>query len=134
MTRKLERLTYVDDEPDIRAIARFVLEELGDYKVDFCASGEEAIERAPLFKPDLILLDVMMPELDGIETFKELSAMPQLTSTPIVFMTAKTMQHEWEQYRSLGVADVISKPFDPMELSARIEKIWRQHHKSEVAV
>jgi len=131
MAGKLQRLIYVDDEPDIRAIARFVLQELAGYGVEFCSSGAEAIECARRFKPDLILLDVMMPGMDGIETFKRLSAMPQLAGVPIVFMTAKAMKHEWDDYRRLGVAGIISKPFDPMELSDAIEKIWRAHHKMQ---
>lgn len=127
MNGKLQRLIYVDDEPDIRAIARFVLQDLGDYDVEFCASGEEAIACAKRFKPDLILLDVMMPGMGGIETFKRLSAMHKLRGVPIVFMTAKAMKHEWEDYRRLGVAGIIAKPFDPMALSEAIESIWRSH-------
>lgn len=129
MNKKLERIVYVDDEPDIREIARFVLEDFGGYEVELYSSGVEAIEGAPRFKPDLILLDVMMPEMDGIETLKRLSAMPQLDGVPVVFITAKAMPQEGALYRTLGVADVISKPFDPMELAERIETIWRDHRE-----
>jgi len=123
--KKLQRLTYVEDEPDIRAITEFALRELGGYDLDVCANGPEAIERTPSFAPDLIILDVMMPGMDGIETYKRLRAIPQLSQTPVIFMTAKAMKHETEQYRSLGAADVIPKPFDPITLADRVEEIWR---------
>lgn len=129
MTRKLERLTYVEDEPDIRSIAEFALTEIGGFKLDACASGPEAIERAPDFKPDLIILDVMMPGMDGIETFKRLRAIPALAHTPIIFMTAKAMKHETDRYKALGAADVIPKPFDPITLPELIQKIWERAHE-----
>jgi CheY-like chemotaxis protein len=126
MTRKLQRLTYVEDEPDIRSIAEFALTEFGGYRLDACASGAEAIARTPAFDPDLILLDVMMPGMDGIETFRRLRAIPGLAKTPVVFMTAMAMRHEMDRYRALGAADVIAKPFDPLTLPEHIEAIWQR--------
>jgi two-component system, OmpR family, response regulator len=125
MTRELHRLTYVEDEPDIRSIAEFALTEIGDFELDACSSGAEAVERTPGFNPDLIILDVMMPGMDGIETFKRLRAIPQLAHTPIIFMTAKAMKHETDRYKALGAADVIAKPFDPIALPERIRQIWQ---------
>jgi CheY-like chemotaxis protein len=126
MVASLKRLSYVEDEPDIRAITEFALKEIGGFTVDVCASGPEAVDRAPAFKPDLILLDVMMPGMDGLETFKRLRENPQFAATPFVFVTAKAMKHETDRYRSLGAADVIAKPFDPITLADRIRKIWEQ--------
>jgi two-component system OmpR family response regulator len=126
MKDNLHRLTYVEDEPDIRSITEFALKELGGYELDVCTSGPEAIDRTPGFDPDLIILDVMMPGMDGIETFKRLRAIPKLAATPIVFMTAKAMKPETDRYRALGAADVIPKPFDPITLPDRVREIWRQ--------
>jgi DNA-binding response OmpR family regulator len=133
MPEKLQRLTYVEDEPDIRSITEFALKEIGGYQLDVCASGTQALAQTPDFRPDLIILDVMMPGMDGIETFNRLRAIPALAMTPIVFMTAKTMSHELELYRSMGAADVIPKPFDPLTLSDRISEIWTRGRKPEVA-
>lgn len=133
MSQQLHRLTYVEDEPDIRAITEFALTEIGGYELDVCASGPEAIERTPDFNPDLIILDVMMPGMDGIETFKRLRAIPKLAHTPIVFMTAKAMRHETDRYRALGVADVIAKPFDPIALPEQINEIWQEAIKAKAA-
>ncbi len=120
----LQRVTYVEDEPDIRAITEFALTELGGFTLDVCASGSEAVERTPSFKPDLVLLDVMMPGMDGIETFRLLREIPDFNGTPVIFITAKAMMHETDLYRQLGAADVIAKPFDPLTLSDRIRQIW----------
>lgn len=130
MSEKLQRLTFVDDDPDIRAITEFALKEIGGYELDVCASGAEAVQRTSAFHPDLIILDVMMPGMDGVETFKRLRSMPDLAHTPIVFMTAKVMQHEMDRYRALGAADIIPKPFDPLTLHTRLEGIWDQVRKA----
>jgi len=126
MSADLKRITYVEDEPDIRSIAEFALSRLGGFSLDVCASGPEALERMPGFHPDLIILDVMMPGMDGIETYNRLRAIPDLADTPVVFMTAQAMNHEMDRYRALGAADVIAKPFDPLALSARVQEI-REH-------
>jgi two-component system OmpR family response regulator len=129
-TEGLHRVTYVEDDPDIRSITEFALKELGGFELDVCASGPEALDRAPGFNPDLIILDVMMPGMDGIETYKRLRAIPTLAKTPIVFMTAKAMKHETERYRALGAADVIAKPFDPIKLPERVREIWLRTRKA----
>lgn len=125
MTKSLSRLTYVEDEPDIREITQIALSQLGGYELDVCSSGPEAILRTPAFRPDMIILDVMMPGMDGIETFHKLREIPELTKTPIVFMTAKAMPRETDLYHSMGAADVIAKPFNPLTLSLRVQDIWR---------
>jgi len=132
-TEDLHRLTYVEDDPDIRSITEFALKELGGYELDVCASGQEALDRTPGFNPDLIILDVMMPGMDGIETYKRLRKIPKLADTPIVFMTAKAMKHETDRYRALGAADVIPKPFDPITLPERVREIWLQTRKAAVS-
>ncbi|MDP1741070.1 MAG: response regulator [Polaromonas sp.] len=124
MSKPLARILYVEDEPDIRAIAQMALEAVGGFTVIACASGSEALANAPGAGADLLLLDVMMPGMDGPSTLKALRALPATASTPVIFMTAKVQAAEVAQYRELGAIDVIHKPFDPMELSAQISRIW----------
>lgn len=128
MADKLTRILYVEDEPDIRMVARLALETLGGFTVEVCGSGGEALERAPAFQPQFILLDVMMPGMDGPTTLKKLRALPQTASTPVVFMTAKVQPGEVAHYKELGAVDVIPKPFDPMTLAGRVEEIWTNCH------
>ncbi len=126
MTKPLARILYVEDEPDIRAVAQMALEAVGGFVVVACASGSEALAAAPNANADLLLLDVMMPGMDGPSTLKALRDMPATANTPVIFMTAKVQATEIAQYRELGAIDVIHKPFDPMELSAQIQRIWAQ--------
>ena len=100
------------------------LEAVGGFAVIACASGAEALVAAPAAAADLLLLDVMMPGMDGPSTLKALRALPASANTPVIFMTAKVQAAEIAQYRELGALDVIHKPFDPMELSAQISRIW----------
>lgn len=128
MADKLTRILYVEDEPDIQMVARLALETLGGFTVEVCSSGGEALERAPVFQPQFILLDVMMPGMDGPTTLRKLRALPQTALTPVVFMTAKVQPGEVAHYKELGAVDVIPKPFDPMTLAGRVEEIWTNCH------
>lgn len=127
--KPLNRILLVEDESDIQTIANLALTAVGKFTVEICSSGKEAIEKAPSFNPDLILLDVMMPEMDGITTMESLRQIPQLVDTPIIFMTAKTQQSEIDNYKELGALDVISKPFDPITLSQTVKNIWEKHYE-----
>jgi len=134
MPQALNRICYVEDEPDIRSIADFALTQLGGFTVDVCDGGQQAIDKASAVAPDLFLLDVMMPVMDGIETFKRLKELPAFQATPIVFMTAKAMPQEIKRYLSMGAAEVIAKPFDPITLSDQLRTIWdRIHQESAVS-
>jgi CheY-like chemotaxis protein len=121
----LQRILYVEDEPDIQVVARIALETVGGFTVQICSCGEDALQAAVEFAPDLLLLDVMMPGMDGPTTLKELRNLPQLENTPAVFMTAKVQPQEVEQFKSYGALDVIAKPFDPMALSGQIAAVWQ---------
>lgn len=121
---ELKKILYVEDEPDIQMIARVALENVGGFELLVCSSGAEAIEKAAAFRPDLFLLDVMMPGMDGPTTLGELRKIPQLEKTPVMFMTAKVQPQEVEFLKSLNVADVIAKPFDPMGLAGNIRDSW----------
>ncbi len=124
---ELNRILYVEDEPDIQAVAQIALEAVGGFTLKACSSGEEALAEAVAFAPDLLLLDVMMPNMDGPTTLLELRKLPEIANTPVMFMTAKVQPQEIEYFKSLGAIEVVAKPFDPMTLAAQIKKIWQQH-------
>jgi diguanylate cyclase (GGDEF)-like protein len=126
----LRRILMVEDEADIQVVARLALEAIGAFQVCVCSSGKEAIEIGPAFQPDLILLDVMMPGMDGPSTFRALRELPQTATTPIIFMTAKVQPHEIVQYKALGVLDVLAKPFDPMVLPTTLAEIWKRSREA----
>ncbi|MBM3505259.1 MAG: response regulator [Alphaproteobacteria bacterium] len=121
---KLQRVLYVEDEPDIREVARFALEYSGRFQVRICASGDEALKVVPQFQPDLILMDVMMPGMDGLTTMDELRKNPTTAAIPIVFMTAKVQAAEVSRYLERGAISVIPKPFDPRTLGDLVQEIW----------
>jgi two-component system OmpR family response regulator len=125
----LQRILYVEDEPDIQAVARIALETVGGFTVHICSSGEEAMQKAVEFAPDLLLLDVMMPGMDGPTTLRELRTFPDLANIPAVFMTAKVQPQEIEQFKSFGALDVIAKPFDPMTLPSQITAVWQRRNE-----
>ena len=120
----MQMVMVIEDEPDIQVIARIALEKLGKFDVAVCGSGAEAVRIAQNLNPDVILLDVMMPEMDGPATLKKLRENPKLSSTPVIFMTAKVQPGEIERYKKLGAIGVITKPFDPMTLPAAVREIW----------
>ncbi len=124
MSDELHRVTYVEDEPDIRTIAEISLTQIGGFTLQLCENGNEAVDKVPAFSPDLILLDVMMPGIDGVETYKKLRTMPETEKTPIIFMTAKVQSHESARYREIGAIGVIAKPFDPITLPDEVRSIW----------
>ena len=120
----LQRILMVDDDSDIRTVAEISLTAVGGFTVEVCGSGPEALEKAPAFGPDLILLDVMMPGMDGPTTLKGLREIPALAQTPVIFMTAKVQPREVAQLVACGALDVLAKPFDPMALPDALRRIW----------
>jgi CheY-like chemotaxis protein len=124
---KLQTILYVEDDLDIQTVARLALEAVGGFTVTICGSGREALATLEAaFHPDLILLDVMMPEMDGPTTLEALRRLPQTAATPVVFMTAKVQGSETAHYKSLGAIGVIPKPFDPMQLAQQVQALWEQ--------
>jgi two-component system, OmpR family, response regulator len=121
--KEIARILYVEDDPDIRAIGVMSLEAVGGFAVVPCASGAEAIAAAPGAGADLILLDMMMPGMDGHATLKALRALPETAATPAIFMTARVQADEIAQHKAAGGLDVIAKPFDPMALPDQIRRI-----------
>ena len=125
----LKRVLYVEDEADIRAVASIALETVGGFELLVCSSGEEALAKAISFSPDLLLLDIMMPGMDGPSTLRALWEIPELADVPAMFMTAKVQSDEIAEYKALGALEVIVKPFDPMTLADQIKTAWQQSAK-----
>lgn len=115
----------VDDDSDTLLVIKYCLEEIPSVTVKYASSGEEALQVLQGFIPDLILLDVMMPAMDGFETFKAIRKLPSLKKTPIVFFTAKVQKKDIEKQLAFGAFDVIVKPFD--SLPDQILSIWEKY-------
>lgn len=122
--KELRRILFVEDEPDIREIVRLTLELVGGFEVQACATGNEALQRLQNFIPDFILLDVMMPDMDGPATLVALRALPGMQTLPVAFVTAKAQPAEIAQLRALGATGVIAKPFDPITLPEQVRALW----------
>jgi CheY-like chemotaxis protein len=116
----IRRILIVDDEDDIREVAQVSLELLGPYEVLTASGGRDGVDSARLRQPDAILLDVMMPDLDGPATLAELRADPATRDIPVLFLTAKTQSAEHTRLAMLGVAGILTKPFDPLKLAAQV--------------
>lgn len=131
MDRQLKKILYVEDEVDIRLIVQIALEDIGGFELKSCASGYEAIAAVDDFTPDLILLDVMMPGLDGPATFTTLRKLPALDKVPVIFMTARVQEKELAQYKELGIKGIISKPFEPLSLPDTLRVFWSDYNESK---
>ncbi|BCM89558.1 alkaline phosphatase synthesis transcriptional regulatory protein PhoP [Abditibacteriota bacterium] len=124
---QLQKIMMVEDDPDIQVVASLALEAVGGFEVMVCSGGTEALERVESFAPDLVMLDVMMPGMDGPTVLKHLRERPQTKNLPIVFMTAKAQSHEIALYKEMGALDVVTKPFDPMMLPQTLLDIWNSN-------
>lgn len=131
MVKDLKKILFVDDDQDIHFIVKICLQEIPHVEVRGATSGEEAIKTAMEFNPDLILLDVMMPKMDGLATLKTLRLMPSFAETPVVFITAKAQKNEVDEYFKQGVVDVIVKPFDPIKLAQDVQNIWSRYQEKK---
>ena len=116
------KILYAEDEKDIRTITQIALEDIGGFEVKYCENGKEVLAAINEFQPDLLLLDVMMPVMDGPETIKKIREEQKFKDIPAIFMTAKIQPEEVVQYQEMGVVDVITKPFDPMKLAEKIRR------------
>ncbi|MGV2831912.1 response regulator [Myxosarcina sp. GI1(2024)] len=120
MTKKI---LLIDDDNDVREATQICLELTGDWEILTASSGREGLVKAIAEQPDIILLDVMMPDIDGLETFKQLQANSATRYIPVILLTAKAQPAEQRQFTQLQVSDVITKPYDPFDLSERIVKV-----------
>jgi len=121
---ELRRVLCVEDDADIRLIIEFSLATVGGYEVLACAGGRSALSQLEAFRPDLVLLDVMMPDLSGPQTLAALRELPAMQGVPVVFMTAKALPDELVDLLQHGATGVIVKPFDPMTLAQDIRPFW----------
>jgi CheY-like chemotaxis protein len=128
MTGGLTRIACVEDEQDIQVVLRIALETIGGYEPVMYSSGAEALHDIASHPPDLILLDVMMPGMDGREVLVRLKHDEASAGIPVVFLTAKAREFEIAEYIAAGAVAVITKPFDPVTLAARVEAIWGTLH------
>jgi CheY-like chemotaxis protein len=113
-------ILFVEDDADIRLLASMALVEIGGFSVTEAENGREALSYLNTHRPDLILMDMMMPELDGMSTLKSIKAMPNLAKIPVIFMTARVQPDEIKNYIASGALGVIIKPFDPMTLVEQV--------------
>lgn len=124
----LERVMHVEDDESIRAVAEIALTDVAGFTLLSCESGQSALAQAEAFAPQLILLDVMMPQMDGLQTLAALRQIPALAKTPVVFMTAKIQQAEKQRYLDAGAVGIIEKPFEPMELGDTLEQLYQRRN------
>ena len=120
------KILIIDDEADIRRIAHLALGRVGAMDVLEAQSGVEGLRKAEVAHPDAILLDVMMPGLDGPSTLAALRSNPATANSPVIFLTAKAMLSELERLRALGAAGVLTKPFDPMTLALQVRAALKE--------
>ena len=121
------KILIIDDDADIRSIARLSLSRVGGMEVIEASGGAEGVRKAQDEKPDVILLDMMMPTMDGMETLAALRSQPETASTPVIFLTAKAAGDQVERMTSLGAAGVLKKPFDPRTLSEDVRALVNRH-------
>ena len=125
----LRSVACIDDDEDILRVARLCLEHMGGFDVRCYDRPREAIRHIAEDKPDFVLLDVMMPDMDGMRTLGCLRAMPTLEDVPIAFMSARVQPEEIADYRARGANGVIHKPFDPARLPDQVRSIWSDFHQ-----
>ena len=123
-TQPLRRICCVEDDNDIRRIMRLSLEKIGRMTVDLVADPALAIDSMIAFRPDLVMLDWMMPGMDGPTLFRKMKQDAQLGALPVVFITAKAAQRDTDELLALGAAGVLSKPFSPKDLPDQLRAVW----------
>lgn len=127
--KELKKILYAEDEPDVQTVVELTIQTMSDYQIKICDNGKKLLDCIGEYNPDLILLDVMMPEMDGPTTFKNLQLDDNTKNIPVVFMTAKAQVHEIETFKEIGVLGVITKPFDPINLCEEIREIWSRNNE-----
>jgi CheY-like chemotaxis protein len=122
--RPLNRICYVEDDEDIQRIVRMSLERVGKMTVAVVSDPTLAIAAITEFRPDLVMLDWMMPVIDGPTLFRQMKLLPETSALPVVFITARASQPDLDELRTLGAAGTISKPFSPKDLPDQLRAIW----------
>jgi CheY-like chemotaxis protein len=122
--RPLNRICYVEDDEDIQRIVRMSLERVGKMTVAVVTDPTQAMATITEFRPDLVMLDWMMPVLDGPTLFRQMKERPETSALPVVFITARASQTDLAELKTLGAAGTISKPFSPKDLPDQLRAIW----------
>lgn len=122
------KILYAEDEPDVQTVVEITVQSMSNHDIKVCSNGRQLLNCVEEYNPDLILLDVMMPEMDGPTTFENLMLNEGTKDIPVIFMTAKAQTHEVEIFMKSGVIGIITKPFDPLVLCSELEKIWERHN------
>ncbi|TAK82776.1 MAG: response regulator [Betaproteobacteria bacterium] len=124
--RALNRICYVEDDEDIQRIVRMSLERVGKMTVEVVGDPTMAIDAIGAFKPDLVMLDWMMPKLDGPALFRLMQQHAELKAIPVVFITAKASQRDLDELMAMGAVGTVSKPFSPKDLPGQLREIWKK--------
>jgi two-component system OmpR family response regulator len=124
--RPLNRVCYVEDDEDIQRIVRLSLERLGKMTVEVVGDPTMAVEAMTAFKPDLVMLDWMMPRMDGPAVFRQMKLRPETSALPVVFITAKASQRDLDELMTMGAVATSSKPFSPKDLPEQLREIWKK--------
>ncbi|SEL37662.1 response regulator [Pacificibacter marinus] len=122
--KTLKSIMHVEDNSVLREITRMSLELIGGFDVVQFSNGKDAIDNLPDQTPDMVILDVVMPVMGGMETLKHLRKIDRFANVPIIFVTATASDADLDQLRAIGAKDIILKPFEPMDLPAQLLKIW----------
>jgi len=125
---ELKKILYAEDETDIQTIVETIIQCIGGYEIKICNNGQELLDCVENYLPDLILLDVMMPIMDGPTTFEHLQQSDTTMKIPVIFMTAKAQVQEVQKFTETGALGVITKPFDPMLLCDEIKELWNNKY------
>lgn len=127
--KELKKILYAEDEADVQTVVKLTVQTMSDYEIEICDNGKKLLEFVQEYNPDLIMLDVMMPEMDGPTTFKNLQSNEATKNIPVIFITAKAQVHEVEMFKETGALGVITKPFDPVKLCDEIKEIWNNKYE-----
>ena len=123
---QLKRIMYVDDDPDLQDIVRVSLETRGGFTVACCDSGNQALEEIPNFKPDLVILDMVLPGMSGFQLLERMRHLRGVPWIPVIFLTSKIRPDQAEDFVKLGVIGIINKPLNPLELRHQVREIWER--------
>lgn len=123
----LKRIVYLEDDESIAEVAKLAMESLGGFEVTHFFSGPDALAALDTLDPQIFIIDIMMPKMDGLTVLQNIRSSGRFNDTPILFMTAKVQAAEIDNYLKNGAYGVIHKPFDPMKLCDIINDFWRSY-------
>lgn len=129
--RPLKRILHAEDDQDIQFLLQMAFKTFSDFTYLCCPNGENLLETLPSFQPDMVVLDMMMPKMNGLETLARLKANPHTQHIPVVFLTAKIQPEEISDYKFKGAFAILFKPFELSQLPAKLERLWQRYHATK---